>query len=401
MDPVASPGRSTSIGTDPGFGIYLHWPFCVSKCPYCDFNSHVSDNVDHDRWRACLVAELRHYAGLTEGRTVTSIFFGGGTPSLMQPATIALAVDTISLLWPVAADIEISAEANPGSVDQAVFEGFALAGINRVSIGVQSFDEEALRFLGRKHRAGEARAAIELAARLFPRFSFDLIYARPGQTIASWQAELDEALQYGPRHLSAYQLTIEQGTQFETLHRQGLIPLPEDDLSADLYRATGERLAAAGLSDYEVSNYAAPGHESRHNLTYWRYGDYVGVGPGAHGRLTIDGAKYATRAHRAPEKWLELVEANGHGAHPMEQIGDRERVKEMLLMGLRLADPIRIDRIADDTGRSFHDWVEPARLAKLVQAGYLSLPEQGVASTAQGRLRLNSVLGYLFPADGR
>jgi oxygen-independent coproporphyrinogen-3 oxidase len=424
------------------FGIYVHWPFCVSKCPYCDFNSHVAEAVDHDRWRAGFKRELEYYAGLTPGRTVTSIFFGGGTPSLMQPQTVAMVIDRIAALWPVASDVEITAEANPGSVDMDVFSGFAAAGVNRVSIGVQSFDADALRFLGRKHDAGEARRAIDLAAKTFPRFSFDLIYARPGHTVAAWAAELEDALSYQPSHLSAYQLTIEDGTKFAGLHAQGAFILPGQEQAADLYEATNAQLAAAGLNAYEISNYAKPGHESRHNLTYWRYQDYIGIGPGAHGRLTLNSPlpagedaalmrsiseageglsripltgfpkpfglsettspagrgnnKFATRAHRAPEKWLALVAANGHGAHAPEPVSYAQRFEELMMMGLRLAEPIPFTRIESETGRGLYDWVPRASIEKLVHEGLLTISDDRVATTAAGRQRLNSILQYLI-----
>ena len=381
---------------DQSLGVYVHWPFCVSKCPYCDFNSHVVETVDHDRWRTAFACELDYYAALTPGRTVTSIFFGGGTPSLMQPKTVAMVIDRIAALWPVASDIEITAEANPGSVDRQVFAGFAAAGVNRVSIGVQSFDPEALRFLGRKHDAGEARRAIELAAKTFPRFSFDLIYARPCQSVDAWAQELEDALSYQPSHLSAYQLTIEDGTKFAGMYAQGVFILPDQEKAADLYEATNAQLAAAGLHGYEISNYAKPGFESLHNLTYWRYQDYVGIGPGAHGRLTLDGNKIATRAHRAPEKWLELVAANGHGAHPFEPISHAQRFEEMMMMGLRLSEPIPFTRIESETGRGFYDWVARQTLETLARENLLNIDDFTIATTQEGRQRLNSVLTYLM-----
>jgi oxygen-independent coproporphyrinogen-3 oxidase len=398
--------------------LYIHWPFCVSKCPYCDFNSHVRDSVDHVRWRAALLAELRYYAALVPDRTLTSIFFGGGTPSLMHPETVAALIAEAKALWPTAPDLEITAEANPGSVDQAVFAGFAAAGVNRVSLGVQAFDSADLAFLGRQHDAAEARAAIALAKEYFPRFSFDLIYARPSQTLAAWQDELAEALSYGTTHLSLYQLTIEEGTKFAALHRQGAFVLPDADLAAALYTATGSALGAAGLLPYEVSNYAAPGQESRHNLTYWRYGDYVGVGPGAHGRLSVDSeqmtddsrigadlspvicslstAKHALRNHRAPEEWLARVEAHGYGAHPPEMIAPRQRLEELLMMGLRLLEPIPFARVRAETGRDLAEWLDMQRVERLVVEGYLALSNIGIAATAEGRLRLQSVLGWML-----
>jgi oxygen-independent coproporphyrinogen-3 oxidase len=338
-------------------------------------------------------------------------------------------------LWPVAGDVEITAEANPGSVDMEVFSGFAAAGVNRVSIGVQSFNAEALEFLGRKHDAGEARRAIELAAKTFPRFSFDLIYARPGQGIAAWAAELEDALQYRPSHLSAYQLTIEDGTKFAGLHAQGAFILPDQEQAADLYEATGAQLAAAGLHAYEISNYAMPGDESRHNLTYWRYQDYVGIGPGAHGRLTLNNlsltgevalrsvsegwageganviqhphpnplplgrggnSKFATRAHRAPEKWLELVAANGHGAHAPESLSAEQRFEELMMMGLRLSEPLPLARIESETGRGFYDWVPRLTIEKMVKENLLVVDDATISATMVGRQKLNSVLNYLL-----
>jgi oxygen-independent coproporphyrinogen-3 oxidase len=394
--------------------LYIHWPFCVSKCPYCDFNSHVRETVYHARWRAAYLRELEHYAALTEGRMLTSIFFGGGTPSLMQADTVAAIIDKAASLWRVAPDIEITAEANPGSVDRQVFAGFAAAGVGRVSLGVQSFDTAALKFLGRQHSGEEARRAIALAAKHFPRFSFDLIYALPGQGIKEWQAQLDEALSYNPKHLSAYQLTIEPGTKFEGLYRQGAFALPEPELGADLYEMTAARLAAAGLSAYEISNYAAPGHESRHNLTYWRYGDYVGVGPGAHGRIrsqksdvrcqenhiviptgmTIE--KFAARNHRAPELWLELVEKYGHGADEPVKLSPRERFEELLMMGLRLAEPIPFARIESETGRRLFDWLDEDNARRLEAGGFIALSDTGIAGTVAGRQVLNMVLERLL-----
>ncbi len=307
-----------------GFGLYVHWPFCKSKCPYCDFNSHVRDSIDQERWRAGLLRELDHYAAQTQGRTLTSIFFGGGTPSLMAPATVADLIDRAAQRWTLAADIEITLEANPNSIEQSNFAGYRAAGVNRVSLGVQSLDDASLKFLGRGHNSSEARAAIALAAKIFPRFSFDLIYARPNQTVAEWRAELNEALTLAGEHLSVYQLTIEPGTQFHTLYARNALHLPPEESAEDLYDATQNILERAGRPAYEISNHARPGAECRHNLVYWRYEDYVGIGPGAHGRLTIDGSKTATRQQKAPETWLAAVEKAGHATAEREPI-DAER----------------------------------------------------------------------------
>ncbi|WP_455183197.1 radical SAM family heme chaperone HemW [Azospirillum palustre] len=380
----------------PGFAIYVHWPFCKSKCPYCDFNSHVRERVDHDRWRAGLLRELDHYADLTAGRTVTSIFFGGGTPSLMEPSTVGAIVDRVAQRWTVAEGLEVTLEANPTSVEADKFRAFRSAGIDRVSLGIQALDDASLKFLGREHTAAEATGAIELAARIFDRFSFDLIYARPGQTVATWQAELARALDYAVGHLSVYQLTIEQGTAFYPLHARGDLVLPDEDLAGDLYEATQSQLTAAGLPAYEISNHARPGEESRHNLTYWRYGDYVGIGPGAHGRLTLDGEKFATRAHRAPEIWLERVERDGHGAAAPDPIDRDARGTELLMMGLRLSEGVRLARLTEETGRSLDDFVDPVALSRLIDGGFLTRDADRLFATPEGLQRLNAVLGAIL-----
>jgi len=381
---------------DPGFGIYIHWPFCKSKCPYCDFNSHVRERIEHDRWRAALLRELDHYADATAGRKVTSVFFGGGTPSLMEPATVAAILDRIAARWPVADRLEVSLEANPTSVEADKFRAFHATGVNRLSMGIQALDDVSLKFLGRQHNAAEATGAIELAAKTFDRFSFDLIYARPGQTVAAWEAELTRALDHAVGHLSVYQLTIEEGTAFFPLHARGDLVLPDEDLAGDLYEATQTLLIAAGLPAYEISNHARPGEESRHNLTYWRYGDYVGVGPGAHGRLTMDGEKFATRAHRAPEIWLERVERDGHGAAIPEPIDRDSRASELLMMGLRLREGVARARLVEETGRDLDALVDASALDRLVTGGFLEVTDSSVRATHEGRQRLNAVLAALL-----
>lgn len=380
------------MAADPGFAVYIHWPFCRSKCPYCDFNSHVADTIDQARWRRALLTELDHAAGRTPGRTVTSIFFGGGTPSLMEPATAAALIERVAQRWSVAPDLEITLEANPTSVEAGRFRDFRAAGVNRVSLGIQALDDAALRALGRQHDVTEALAAVDLAARHFARFSFDLIYARPGQTVAAWRDELRRALDHAVGHLSVYQLTIEPGTAFHPRHARGELILPDDDLAGDLFEATQAVLEAAGLPAYEISNHARPGQESRHNLTYWRYGDYVGVGPGAHGRLTLDGDRRATRTHRAPEVWLERVEHHGHGGHADEVVDAEARWTEMLMMGLRLAEGVARSRLIAETGRD----VEPAALTRLIDGGFLELTPTHLRATAAGRQRLNAVLAALL-----
>jgi len=382
--------------TEPGFGLYVHWPFCLKKCPYCDFNSHVRDSIDQVLWREALLMELDHYAALTPGRAVTSIFFGGGTPSLMAPETAGAVIERAARNWTLAPDIEITLEANPTSVEAGRFAGFRAAGINRVSLGIQSLDDAALKFLGRAHSAGEARAAIELAARSFDRYSFDLIYARPGQSLEAWAAELEAALALAGDHLSVYQLTIEAGTAFHTAHARGDFALPDDDLAGALYELTQARLTEAGLAAYEISNHARPGQASRHNLTYWRYGDYIGVGPGAHGRLTLAGTKHATRQKKAPESWLAAVEAVGHGTEETLALNLEHRGEEMLMMGLRLAEGIPRRRFHDELGVEPEALLDPGGLARLVEGGFVTLDAERLAATAAGRQRLNAVLAMLL-----
>lgn len=379
-----------------GFGLYIHWPFCVSKCPYCDFNSHVADAVDHDRWRAALIAELRHYAAQTTGRRLDSIFFGGGTPSLMDPATTKALIELAQSLWTAADDLEITLEANPGTIDAARFADFRSAGVNRLSLGVQSFDDEQLRFLGRAHDAATARRGIEAARQSFDRFSFDLIYARPGQSASDWAAEMELALSFEPEHLSVYQLTIEPGTKFHTLHGRGEIVLPEEDLAGDLYELTQSRLNEAGLPAYEISNHARPGRECRHNMVYWRGGDFIGVGPGAHGRLTAGDLIFATRQHRAPEIWLNRVDDAGHATVDRNPVPMPERIEELLMMGLRLRDGVEQARFRQQTGQSLDSCLDPERLATLTGEGLVTFDDTRLAATAEGRQRLNGVLSYLL-----
>jgi oxygen-independent coproporphyrinogen-3 oxidase len=375
--------------------VYIHWPFCRSKCPYCDFNSHVRERVDPARWSQALCADLDHHAALSPGREVISVFFGGGTPSLMPPETVAALIDRLRSHWPVAADLEITLEANPNSAEAGRFAAFAAAGVNRLSLGVQSLDPAALRFLGRAHDREEAIAAIERARRSFSRFSFDLIYARPGQTNAAWRRELDEALALAGDHLSLYQLTIEPGTAFAALAARGELVPPGEELAAELFEVTQDRLAAHGLPAYEISNHARPGAECRHNLAYWRAGDYLGIGPGAHGRLTRGRAREATRQRRTPEKWLEAVEARGTGLEETTAIGRDAVVTEMLMMGLRLTEGVPRARL--------EAWTEEpleARFAKglprLVEGGFLALDGERLAATAAGRQRLDAVLAALL-----
>jgi oxygen-independent coproporphyrinogen-3 oxidase len=375
--------------------VYIHWPFCHSKCPYCDFNSHVRERVDAARWKEALLADLDHHAELMPGREVGSVFFGGGTPSLMSPETVAALLERVRACWTVAPDIEVTLEANPNSAEAGRFRAFAAAGVNRLSLGVQALDPAALRMLGRAHDRSEAIAAIEHARDSFARFSFDLIYARPGQSLAAWRRELDEALILAGDHLSLYQLTIEPGTAFATLHRRGELVVPAEEEAAALFETTQDRLAARGLPAYEISNHARPGAECRHNLAYWRYQDYVGIGPGAHGRLTMGEVKYATRQARLPERWLAAVEKGGTGIEEMVPIDRDSAVEEMLMMGLRLTEGVARGPLERAAGRSlkvlFGD-----KLAPLVEGGFLALDSDRLAATAAGRQRLNAVLAALL-----
>lgn len=390
-----------TVSPDPGFGLYVHWPFCLSKCPYCDFNSHVRERIDSALWQHALLRELEHYGRLTEGRRLTSVFFGGGTPSLMPPEVVDALLAQLEEYWTLDPDLEVTLEANPTSAEAQRFAGFAAAGVNRLSIGVQALEDEALRFLGRQHSAEEALAAVDLARRAVPRFSFDLIYARPGQTAEAWRAELRAALDLGSEHLSLYQLIIEPGTKFHAALRRGELKLLDDEMQAELYEVTGVMLEAEGLPAYEISNYARVGAECRHNLTYWRYGDYVGIGPGAHGRLTLSGEKRATRQHRAPEIWLDRVVSTGHATQAEETLTRRQRLEELLMMGLRLREPIARTAFEREVGAQPEQVLEPGRLKAALAEGYLILDEEGLRAGPEGRLRLNSLLAWLLEGEGR
>lgn len=372
--------------------VYVHWPFCRSKCPYCDFNSHVRERIDEARWLAAYRAQLRHFAAGTAGRMVRSVFFGGGTPSLMAPATAAAILDEIARLWRLAPNAEVTLEANPSTAEAGRFRDFAAAGIGRLSIGVQALDDAALRFLERGHSAAEAVAAVAMASRVFRRFSFDLIWGRPGQQPAAWRRELGEAMVMAGDHLSVYQLTIEPGTAFR---RDGVAAADEETALA-MWRATQEVLEAAGLPAYEISNHARPGGECRHNLAVWQGGDYLGVGPGAHGRITGGGGTVATRAGRSPEKWLAAIEAGGEGLAERERVSAAERRDELLLMGLRLRRGIDRAVFRTATGGAPEAAVDPAGLAALVEGGFLEVDAEGLRATPAGRLRLNAVLARLL-----
>lgn len=370
---------SEIVSADPGFGVYVHWPFCLAKCPYCDFNSHVrAKPVDEARFLAAYKAELAHRALLTKGRTVSSIFFGGGTPSLMKPATVAAILDAVAGHWSIAPDVEITLEANPTSVEAERFRGFRLAGINRVSLGVQAMNDADLKVLGRGHTAAEALRAIDLAASTFERYSFDLIYARPDQMVTSWRQELEEAISRTRDHISLYQLTIEQDTMFARLRDAGRLVLPDAELARALWDATQEVTSKAGLLKYEISNHARPGAESRHNLIYWRYGEYIGVGPGAHGRIVSGRIRRAQATERHPEMWLTIVETEGHGLVADDYLSSEEEGDEYLLMGLRLVEGIDTAKFQRMSGRS----LDPRRVESLIAEGMIEY-------TNHGRLRVS------------
>ncbi|VWX58551.1 radical SAM family heme chaperone HemW [Sphingorhabdus sp. 109] len=368
--------------------LYIHWPFCVSKCPYCDFNSHVRERVDIAVWQAALLADMAHEAALTPGRMLSSIFFGGGTPSLMPPALVETLIAAAERHWGFADDIEITLEANPSSVEAANFHDLAGAGVNRVSLGLQSLDDQTLAFLGRAHDVSEGLAALDTAQQAFDRVSFDLIYARPGQSLDDWQKELERALSLGTGHLSLYQLTIEPGTRFETLVRTGKLVPADDDHCADLFELNRSIMTAAGLPAYEISNHAKPGQESRHNLTYWRYEDYIGIGPGAHGRR-LDSA---TERHKKPENFLSAVERNGNGLKVEQPLSPETRAVEALMMGLRLAEGVDLAALADKTGLTVAQLVDDAAIHQLAGLGLLDAAEERLTISPRGMPLLDALL---------
>jgi oxygen-independent coproporphyrinogen-3 oxidase len=387
-----APSRSwsppASDGGRPPLAVYVHWPFCVSKCPYCDFNSHVRASVDEAGWRDALIADLRHEAALLPDTQVVSVFFGGGTPSLMDPSSTAAVIDEIAKLWPVAPGVEITLEANPTSVEAARFAGFAAAGVNRVSLGLQALHDDALKLLGRPHDVATGLAALDVAQANFCRVSFDLIYARPEQSVAAWEAELTRAIGFGTEHLSLYQLTIEPKTRFASLHASGKLVLPDEDTSAELFELTRAMTAGAGLPAYEVSNHARPGAESRHNLAYWTYADYLGVGPGAHGRRR----GVATVRTMKPESWIAGVRTQGHGISEETPLDPASRAEEALLMGLRLADGIEAARFEARTGVALDAAIDPQGVAELVRLGLVERDARGLRLTDDGMPLLNTVI---------
>ncbi|MGC1108560.1 MAG: radical SAM family heme chaperone HemW [Methylovirgula sp.] len=383
----------TLLHLDPGFGVYVHWPFCLSKCPYCDFNSHVrSEPIDERRFVAAIKSELAHRASLTRGRVVRSIYFGGGTPSLMQASSVSAILEAIGALWQQGTQIEVTLEANPSSVEAGRFREYRSAGVNRVSIGVQSFNDTALKMLGRLHNAAEANAALDVAASIFERYSFDLIYARPQQSVKEWRAELKTALARGSDHLSLYQLTIEPDTIYERLYRAGKLLMPDADTGRAFWDTTQELTSAANLPAYEVSNHARPGAESRHNLIYWRYGEYVGVGPGAHGRINTPNGRRAQATERHPEMWLTVVETDGQAFVEDEILSSEERGDEFLLMGLRLSEGIEPARFEAVAGKR----LDPARIASLVSEGMVEVTPAGrIRVSAEGFPVLDAVVADL------
>ncbi|MBB4040418.1 oxygen-independent coproporphyrinogen-3 oxidase [Microvirga flocculans] len=377
---------------DVGFGVYVHWPFCASKCPYCDFNSHVRHQpVDQERFLAAFRREIAHTASRIPGRTVTSIFFGGGTPSLMKPETVGAILDAIGGAWAIDSHAEVTLEANPTSVEAERFRGYRTAGINRVSLGVQALNDPDLKRLGRMHSVEEALAAVSIAASIFERYSFDLIYARPGQTPQAWGAELEQAISHAVEHLSLYQLTIEPGTWFQRLYDAGKITVPDEETGRALYDITQEVCEKHGLPAYEISNHARPGAESRHNLLYWRYGEYAGIGPGAHGRLVTGNARLATATEKHPETWLDRVEREGHGVIDEEVLTSEAEGDEFLLMGLRLKEGVDARRFEAFTGRTLN----PRRLRILEEEGLIRLDGSRLAVTPKGFPVLNAVIAEL------
>jgi oxygen-independent coproporphyrinogen-3 oxidase len=379
-----------------GFGVYVHWPFCAAKCPYCDFNSHVRNAVDQSAWANALVSEIEHTAAWTPNRTVNTVFFGGGTPSLMLPETVDSILQAIAANWTLSPTAEITLEANPTSVEATRFKGFADAGVNRISMGIQALNDADLKALGRMHTVSEARQAFDIAKKYYSSVSFDLIYARQNQTLSDWRSELSQAIDMAIDHLSLYQLTIEQGTRFGDLHaRNRLRGLPSDDLSADMYDTTQEICTAKGLSAYEISNHARPGAECLHNKMYWQYGDYAGIGPGAHGRLTLNGQRVATETPLIPEDWLQTVQKHGTAVRDAEIISADDQAAEYVMMSLRLATGTELARV---------DAMSPNRLSQtamthLIDEGYLERTNVHLRSTARGKMVLNAVLGELLTRD--
>ncbi len=383
------------IGASEQFGLYIHWPFCKAKCPYCDFNSHVRDAIDEEQWHHALLKELDYMGRETQGRVLSSVFFGGGTPSLMPARTVEALINALGKYWSVPTNMEITLEANPNSVEVQKFKDFRQAGINRVSLGIQALRPDALKFLGRVHNRDEALKALSIAGDIFNRFSFDLIYARPEQTLDEWRIELEEALKLVRDHISLYQLTIEPGTAFYTAWKRGDWQIPEEELAAQFYEMTQEILENHGLPAYEVSNHARVGAECQHNMVYWRYQDYACIGPGAHGRLTLNWQKYAVKNYRAPETWLRAVEEKGHGREESILLMIQEELTECLMMGLRLKEGIPLSRLEALTSTPFESIFKKDTLPALLDEGYLIKSPDRLQLSSAGLQRLNSVLSFL------
>lgn len=377
-------------------GVYIHWPFCAAKCPYCDFNSHVREKIDQAVWADAYVKALSHYAEILPDQQVVSIFFGGGTPSLMHPETVERIIDAIQSSWRVANDIEITLEANPTSVEIEKFQGFRVAGVNRISLGVQAMNNDDLKFFGREHSVDEALKAIDIARTCFERYSFDLIYARPKQTLKAWEEELRKAVKHANGHMSLYQLTIERNTPFYMRHSRGEFSIPDDVKGAEFYHLTQDILEDAGLPAYEVSNHAEQGAECRHNMIYWQMADYIGVGAGAHGRFMMGADKYASRDHSAPEIWLERIVGNGHGSHPFEKLTAEDRFFESMMMGLRLRDGISIERCEKLSGLKFADMVQMQNLETVIREGWAVRAGDSLMLSREGMLRLNALIPYIL-----
>ena len=388
----------TSDKTDD-LALYIHWPFCISKCPYCDFNSHVSDSIDQSLWRSALLQELRTEINENPDRCITSVFFGGGTPSLMAPGTVNDILETAAKFWKVDRNLEVTLEANPTSVETGNLNDFKRAGINRLSLGIQSLEDSALKFLGREHSAREALLALDTAREIFPRYSFDLIYCRPHQSLTAWERELTAALEYTGDHISLYQLTIERGTAFFSLWRNGGLTMPDESISAGQFEQTQGILENAGLPAYEISNHAKPGHESQHNLNYWQYGDYVGIGPGAHGRIQHGNQKLAVRRIASPENWRQQVMVESHGIQEKVQLTSAEIFEEMMLMGLRLRRGIDLASLQDKTQQPLFNQINENALANLISAGFMKKTPYQLKATRAGRQRLNAIMATLLDRD--
>ena len=388
--------RLTPENSPENLAIYIHWPFCLSKCPYCDFNSHVRETIDEAAWADALIQELDHYRTLSGNRMITSVFFGGGTPSLMAARTTGKLLNRIAQNWTWAPDIEITLEANPTSVEAGKFMDFSTAGVNRLSLGIQALNDIDLKALGREHDVKEARKAIDLSQKYFKRTSFDLIYARMGQSLDDWVRELTEALTMAVGHLSLYQLTIEQGTAFHTAHRKGRIILPGEDLSADMYDLTQQICQAHGLPSYEISNHASKNQESRHNLAYWTYADYIGIGPGAHGRLTVEGHLYGFSQYRSPEKWLTNVSKQSHGTDQKDRLNAQMKAEEMIMMGLRLTRGIDLKYFKKRVGHDIENFINPEYLQRLFELDYMEMAEGHLRATPLGMPLLNGLLAQIL-----